>query len=600
MSHVPLTKHVAVALARWQAARAAKRRPPRGRGQLVFRVCTAGFLVAGVLGALATPAAASTDYSSISAPFTGASDFVTGIPSCSGAGPAGLLNDGRNFFVADGFCSGTLYKLPMTGGNVSSAQSAPAGVFGLGYNDGTYFAAPEGGQLETFNPSSLATAPTLVNLPCGAMDIVGDPLSNALYVSSLCGIYYVANPTSLTPTVTEVSPNNDFYDGLAVTADGQHLWAADYLSENIVELSPTGALQQSIYVGSTVNGPDGIAIAPPGTIVNGLDVSNNVFVNDNDGTILRIDTNHNNALSLVASGGTRGDFATVGPDGCLYVTQSDRVEKLTPCFFASSLAASYSARVTNTATGIDTGDLGLSVARQNATSSQAIASVPLPDASLVAVGENSAHASSSATTSTSSATSSSRLIGVDLLGGAIRASALTASATAGFDFAKGTGSASAARSSFAGLVVDGHVVAEPVAPNTTIVLPGLGQLVLNEQTKTSGSSFDAIEVHMIDFRSTDGATGIVVGSAFAAGGTGYAAPALAAPLSLPSLPNGPPSGPPNPSVPGLPPLPVQPLLGTQGMLQGVSCATAATCVAVGWNYNNTSPLILSTTNAGAT
>lgn len=67
-----------------------------------------------------------------------------------------------------------------------------------------------------------------------------------------------------------------------------------------------------------------------------IDVSNNVFVNCNDGVLLQIDVNHANAVSVVASGGSRGDFATVGPDNCLYVTQTDRIEKMTPCFFQAS------------------------------------------------------------------------------------------------------------------------------------------------------------------------------------------------------------------------------------------------------------------------
>jgi len=78
---------------------------------------------------------------------------------------------------------------------------------------------------------------------------------------------------------------------------------------------------------------DGIAVALPNTMLSGTNVSNNVFVNDNDGTLVRIDVNNGNAVSVVASGGSRGDFATVGPDNCLYVTQSDRVEKMSPCFF---------------------------------------------------------------------------------------------------------------------------------------------------------------------------------------------------------------------------------------------------------------------------
>jgi uncharacterized repeat protein (TIGR01451 family) len=121
-----------------------------------------------------------------------------------------------------------------------------------------------------------------------------------------------------------------------MTADGQHIWAANRNLDAVQEYgrpNPTTApLQASVPVG---RGVDGIAIAKssaPGG------VANNVFVNDNDGTIVRIDTNNSNAVSVVASGGSRGDFATVGPDGCFYVTQTDKVVKLAPCFFQSPTA----------------------------------------------------------------------------------------------------------------------------------------------------------------------------------------------------------------------------------------------------------------------
>ena len=74
------------------------------------------------------------------------------------------------------------------------------------------------------------------------------------------------------------------------------------------------------------------------TILSGIDVSNNVFVNNHDGTLVRIDVNNGNAVSVVASGGSRGDYVTVGPDNCLYVTQSDRIEKMSPCFFQVSIS----------------------------------------------------------------------------------------------------------------------------------------------------------------------------------------------------------------------------------------------------------------------
>ena len=43
------------------------------------------------------------------------------------------------------------------------------------------------------------------------------------------------------------------------------------------------------------------------------------------------------SFSVVASGGTRGDFVAVGPDGFLYVTQSSLVEQLQPAIFASTI-----------------------------------------------------------------------------------------------------------------------------------------------------------------------------------------------------------------------------------------------------------------------
>src|SRR5205085_12159090 len=55
-----------------------------------------------------------------------------------------------------------------------------------------------------------------------------------------------------------------------------------------------------------------------------------LFANRNDGTITRIDlTTNPPTLTDIAVGGSRGDFSAVGPDGCLYATQTDRIVKLT-------------------------------------------------------------------------------------------------------------------------------------------------------------------------------------------------------------------------------------------------------------------------------
>src|SRR5205814_9637935 len=75
-------------------------------------------------------------------------------------------------------------------------------------------------------------------------------------------------------------------------------------------------------------GPDGIAVA-----ANAANPSQPpfAFVNNNDGTITKFDLSTSPATNVgsIASGGSRGDFVAVGPDGCLYATQTDRVVKVT-------------------------------------------------------------------------------------------------------------------------------------------------------------------------------------------------------------------------------------------------------------------------------
>src|SRR5205085_11248257 len=140
-----------------------------------------------------------------------------------------------------------------------------------------------------------------------------------LYVATGSGIYRIQSPDS-SPMVTKVVAAGTF-GGIAMTADGQHIWAAnrnvDSVQEYALPTPTTAPLQASVHVG---RGVDGMAIAQT-TAPGG--VANNVFVNDNDGTIVRIDTNNRNTVSVLASGAARGDFATVGPDGCFYVTHTD-------------------------------------------------------------------------------------------------------------------------------------------------------------------------------------------------------------------------------------------------------------------------------------
>ena len=78
--------------------------------------------------------------------------------------------------------------------------------------------------------------------------------------------------------------------------------------------------------GTIAGGPDGIALGKG-------PVAGNLFVNTNGGTVVEVNL-ATAAQTVIASGGSRGDFVTVDANnGTLLVTQSDRIMRLTPGVF---------------------------------------------------------------------------------------------------------------------------------------------------------------------------------------------------------------------------------------------------------------------------
>jgi sugar lactone lactonase YvrE len=298
-------------------------RSSRRRGRLAVAL---GMVAA--LGAVSS-LTADAEWRSFKPPFTGALDFVIGFPACGGLGPTGLLFDGSHVFIAD-FCgTGKVYRFSASGGTVSTAQASSSNGLdiGLATSGGGYFGAVDhdDGALTVgvyrFDPTTLAVGAKLFsNDGNGVRDIVVDPTTGDLYFSvSSVGIYHMAAPNSGTPKSVEFAPGD--FDGLTFSSDGSQLYAANFANKHINAFNRAGARILDVNPGHPV---DGMA----------LDSSGNVFANANDGTIVRLD-HQTQAVSVVAIGGTRGDLARVGPDGCMYATQSDRVTKLQPCFFPS-------------------------------------------------------------------------------------------------------------------------------------------------------------------------------------------------------------------------------------------------------------------------
>jgi hypothetical protein len=290
-------------------------------------------------------------------PFTGGTNVATGFPSCpfnaGTVGPLGLIVNATNIFGIDA-CNQTTYRFPLAGGNVGD-PGVVSGMNGLSLGaalaNGTYYGIASSGVgalgtsapgLYSFDPGTLALGagqpPPLATIPgsplIGQRGVADDPLTTDVYVTSDQGIFRVQNPGPSAIVTTFVAGAS--WDGIAFTSDGSRLYAVRGTDSSLIGYDRNANVVLTASLAG--HGPDGIAVVTPNTTVNTstgpTDVSNNVFVNSNDGTIERVDTNSpGNPVTVVALGGSRGDFATVGPDHCMYVTQSSTIERLSPCVF---------------------------------------------------------------------------------------------------------------------------------------------------------------------------------------------------------------------------------------------------------------------------
>jgi hypothetical protein len=104
----------------------------------------------------------------------------------------------------------------------------------------------------------------------------------------------------------------------------------------------------------------------------------------------------------------------------------------------------------------------------------------------------------------------SELENVSVLGGLIQAQAVTAVVSS--YVADGAAGSEAAGSGFTNLVVNGVAFAADVAPNTRVTLPGVGYVVLNEQTASGdGVRSSGISVTMIHVVLENALTGAKTG-----------------------------------------------------------------------------------------
>jgi hypothetical protein len=200
-------------------------------------------------------------------------------------------------------------------------------AFGMAVAGGQLFMAQQGaGDLVRLHRGSGRYYGTMTvpgSIP-GAAGITTDPRNGHLFVSNANGgggIWDVNPTTGAIRLFKSVKA-----DGL--TTNGSVLYAAE---ENRVvgyNILPGKDFGKKVWVSPFVNTADGVTL---GTGV----LAGNIFVNTNDGRIVQVDLK-SKLETVIAVGGSRGDFVTVDPnlvDGSrntLLVTQSTSIDRLIP------------------------------------------------------------------------------------------------------------------------------------------------------------------------------------------------------------------------------------------------------------------------------
>lgn len=288
---------------------------------------------------------ASSALGATAAPGYAVSDWVTGATN-SGVGPVGIAadpNSTHDIYVTN-YRSGTLYKYTDTAGGVEGPahQVSTLGIYGGNNAAGLafdktgrlYVALQAWGRVAEISKTDGHIIRFLASVGC-ATGLATDPISGDLFASNPCGGTTI-RMTTAGVAIGGYGPVG--MDGITFGPDGT-LWGARVTPYDgaIFKINGTSAPSPgSSSIVAFVPGGDGISVAAEG---GSSSLPPFIFVNGNDGKITKVDlSGPSPAYSLVTSAGSRGDLSTVGFDGCLYATQTDRVIKVTNADGSCSLA----------------------------------------------------------------------------------------------------------------------------------------------------------------------------------------------------------------------------------------------------------------------
>jgi len=280
-------------------------------------------------------------------------------PSGQGIGPAGITFTGSNVLI--GNATGTLYIMPdvdgqaVTGSTTSVSYSHPRDAFGLVSAGGTLYMTQQKVDISHIHISLPPTAD-----PGSIVQINPNGTLNQLITNT--STTTVADPYNI-PGFSTI-PISDAPTGIVVNPANGHLIVGTYLGQQLLDVNP--ATKSFTVMRNLASAPDGLAItANAATLyiaqqtstgdhvyaynmanianapadlgaVSGADglvlgtgsLANLLFVNTNGGTIVEINLS-TLQQTVIASGGSRGDFAAPDPSNAsMLLTQQTSVVRL--------------------------------------------------------------------------------------------------------------------------------------------------------------------------------------------------------------------------------------------------------------------------------
>jgi hypothetical protein len=302
----------------------------RSNARLVSFILLAGTIAVGL--ANPAPAASLTLTPAGMAQGLSLTTFASGFPSADAGGgtfggPLGIaFPTTGGVLVSDLPGNVRLFPNDLDGQNAASAPighnygSANAvGLAQVGSN--IYMTAQALGDLVQINNNGTFNQIILTGLsvPVG---LIADPFNGHLFVGAAgSSLIYDVDPIAKTKTPFV---SNLTADGLSLSPDGTTLYAKDVTGHIFGFNTTTKA--QVFDSGFIPGGIDGIAVGTG--LFSGL-----IFANTNGGTVVEVNLN-TLAQTTIATGGSRGDFATVDPStNTLLLTQTDSIVRLNGASF---------------------------------------------------------------------------------------------------------------------------------------------------------------------------------------------------------------------------------------------------------------------------